>query len=128
LIIYYNLNYCRHLKSKTVKRPVLFIGYEPSIREEISEFLKEHDGDAIFTDNADETLKVINTGNYETIVLNMQRLEDAAILRYINMNFKKIHVLVMPGRQLQDAIPALTTGQFELLEEPFTLEELKRFI
>jgi DNA-binding NtrC family response regulator len=128
LVINYTLYFCHYLKSITVKRPVLFIGYEPSIRGEICEFLKEHNGDAIFTDNDEETLKVMNTGSFETVVLKLQRLEDAAILRYINMHFKKTHVLVMPGRQLHDAIPALTTGHYDLLEEPFTLEELKKFI
>jgi DNA-binding NtrC family response regulator len=111
-----------------VKRPVLFIGYEPSIRGEIREFLKERKGEAVFTDNAEDTLKVMNTGDFETVVLNLQRIEDAAILRYINLNYQKTHVVVMPGRQLKEAIPALISGHYELLEEPFRLEELKKFI
>ena len=111
-----------------MKRRILFIGYEPPLRDEIREFLVEQQGEAYFSDTAEETIRTMNAGEIETVVLNMQRLEDAAILRYININHQNTRVLVMPGRQLQDAIPALATGQYELMHEPFRLEELKEFI
>jgi DNA-binding NtrC family response regulator len=115
-------------KPKIVKRRILFIGYEPPLRDEIREFLVAQQGEAYFSDTAEEAIHTMNAGEIETVVLNMQRLEDAAILRYININHQKTRVLVMPGRQLQDAIPALATGQYELMHEPFRLEELKEFI
>jgi DNA-binding NtrC family response regulator len=111
-----------------LKRRILFIGYEPPLHDEIREFLKERQGEAHFSDTADETIRIMDSGEIETVVLNMQRLEDAAILRYINLNHQNARVLLVPGRQLQDAIPALATGQYELLHEPFRLEELNAFI
>jgi DNA-binding NtrC family response regulator len=111
-----------------VKSPVLFIGYDASMRDEIREFLKDHHGEAFFSDSVEETLKIMHSKNFKTVVLNLQRLEDAAILRYINLHYQKTHVVVMPGRQLQDVIPALADGHFDLLKEPFRLEELNRFL
>jgi DNA-binding response OmpR family regulator len=111
-----------------LKRSILFIGYEPPLREEIRDFLKDHGGEAFFSDNAEDTIRIMHNGDFSTVVLNLQRLEDAAILRYINTHYQKTHVLVLPNRQLQDAIPALATGQYDLLHGPFTLEELEKFI
>ena len=82
----------------------------------------------VFRENEDVAERIMDSGEIETVVLNMQRLEDAAILRYINLNHQNARVLLVPGRQLQDAIPALATGQYELLHEPFCLEELNAFI
>jgi DNA-binding NtrC family response regulator len=111
-----------------LKRSILFIGYEPLLRDEIREFLTERQGEAHFSDTPEETIRIMDSKDIETVVLNMQRLEDAAILRYINLNHQNTNVLIMPGRQLRDAIPALATGHYELLHEPFRLEELKAFI
>jgi DNA-binding NtrC family response regulator len=108
-----------------VKSPVLFIGYEPSLHDEIREFLRERQGVAHFTDTAEDTIHIMDSGIIGTVVLKMSRLEDAAILRYINLNYQKTRVLIMPGEQLQEAIPALAAGRFELLHEPFRLEELR---
>ena len=104
--------------------PILFIGYEPSLHGEIREFLKEHQGEAYFTSTAIETIRLLDAIPFEKAVLYMNRLEDAAILRYINMHYREIKVLVMPGAKLQDAIPALAAGNYEILNEPFRLEEL----
>ena len=115
-------------KPEMMKSPILFIGYEPSLHEEIREFLKERQGEAHFSDNTEDTIHFMDSGKIGTVVIKMQRLEDAAILRYINLNYQKTRVLVMPGEQLQDAIPALARGDFEILHEPFRLEELKAFM
>ena len=98
------------------------------MQEEIKEFLKEQQAEASFSNTTEETLRIMHTGMFKTVVLNMQRLEDAAILRYINIHYQKTRVLVLPGRQLEEAIPALARGQFDLLHEPFMLEELKDFL
>ena len=111
-----------------MKRPILFIGYEPSLRNEIRDFLTDREGVAYFSDAVEDTLQIMRSRDFDTVVLNIQRIEDAAILRYINMHYQKTHVLIMPGRQLQDAITALVDGQYEILHEPFRLEELKTFI
>ena len=107
-----------------MKSPILFIGYEPSLHEEIREFLKERQGKAHFTGTAEETILLMNSEDIGTVVLNMQRIEDAAILRYINLNYQETRVILMPGSKLREAIPALAAGNYEILQEPFRLEEL----
>jgi DNA-binding NtrC family response regulator len=118
----------QNIKPWILKRPILFIGYEPFLRDEIRDFLKDRAEEAYFSESKEDTLRIMQTTDFETVVLNMQRLEDAAILRYINMHYQKTHVLIVPGRELQDAIPALASGQYELMHTPFRLEELKSFI
>lgn len=115
-------------KPRILKSPILFIGYEPSLHEEIREFLKGRDGEAHFAANAEDTIQFMNTGKIATVVIRLDRLEDAAILRYINLNYQGTRVLLMPGKPLQDAIPALARGQYELMHEPFRLEELRNLL
>lgn len=111
-----------------MKSPILFIGYEPFLHEEIRDFLKDREGEAYFSSSTIETIRMMEVIGFKTVVLYMHRLEDAAILRYINNNYRETRVLVMPDLQLRDAIPALASGQYKLLHEPFRLEELKTFI
>lgn len=111
-----------------MKRTILFIGYEPTLRDEIRDFLKDREGEAFFTNSAEDTIRIMHSNDFSTVLLNMQRLEDAAILRYINTHHQHTHVLVMPDRQLQDAIPALASGHYDLLKGPITLEELEKII
>ena len=111
-----------------MKSSILFIGYEPSLFDEIREYLKEHQGMAYFSNSVHETIRMMDSTRFDIVVLRFNRMEDAAILRYINLNFQDLKVLIMPGRSLQDAIPALASGQFQVLHEPFSLEELKPFI
>lgn len=111
-----------------MKSPVLFISYDASMRDEIREFLKDRKVEAFFSNSVEETLKIMHSKDFETVVLNLQRLEDAAMLRYINLHHQEARVLVMPGRQLREAIPALANGHYDLLREPFMLEELNKFL
>jgi DNA-binding response OmpR family regulator len=111
-----------------LKRNILFIGYEPPLREEIREFLKEREGEVFFSDTVDGTIRIMDSEDIETVILNMKRLEDAAILRYININYQEARVLIMPARQLQDVIPALAAGRYEIISEPFRLEELGKML
>ena len=107
-----------------MKSPILFIGYEPPLHDEIREFLNDRQGMAHFTGTAEETILLMNSEDIGTVVLNMQRIEDAAILRYINLNYQETRVILMPGSKLREAIPALAAGNYEILQEPFRLEEL----
>jgi DNA-binding NtrC family response regulator len=111
-----------------LKSPILFIGYEPSLHDEIREFLRERQGKAHFTSSAEETIRLMERSSIGTVVLKMQRLEDAAILRYINIHFQGTQVLVMPGENLREAIPALAEGNYEILSEPFRLDELRALL
>ncbi|HOX79418.1 MAG TPA: hypothetical protein PLW31_15445 [Bacteroidales bacterium] len=111
-----------------MKSPILFIGYEPALQEEIMDYMKDRDGEAYFSSSAIETIRMMDVVDFKKVVLYMHRLEDAAILRYINNHYRNAEVLIMPDLQLQDAIPALADGHFRLLHEPFRLEELNTLI
>ena len=98
------------------------------MRDEIREYLSDRKDEAFFVATADETIRIMDSKNIETAVINLQRIEDAAILRYINLNYQRTRVLLMPGRLLKEVIPALASGHYELLQEPFRLEELRKML
>ena len=111
-----------------MKSSILFIGYDPSLHDEIREFIKDRRSTAHFSGPVHETIRIMDSKQFDLVVLTMNRLEDAAILRYINLNYRDTKVLIRPGKSLEDAIPALATGHFDILAEPFKLEELGKFI
>jgi DNA-binding NtrC family response regulator len=106
----------------------LFIGYDHALHNEIREFLKERQGSVYFTTFAIETIRLLDKIDIDYVVLNMHRIEDAGILRYININFRKVKVLIIPGEAMKEAIPALTEGNYKVLNNPFTLNDLIPFV
>jgi DNA-binding NtrC family response regulator len=106
----------------------LFIGYDPDLHSEIHEYLAGKQSKAYFTSSAIETIRLLDRIDINYAVLNLRRLEDAGILRYININFRNVIVLIMPGETIKEAIPALTQGSYKILSHPFSLDELKPFI
>jgi DNA-binding NtrC family response regulator len=111
-----------------MKRFVLFIGYEPSLHAEISEFMTERRGKAFFSDSMEETIQMMNSGRIGTVALNIRQPEDIAVLHYINTHYRQTKVLVVPGGRMQEAIPALAAGRFRIINNPLKLEELEEWI
>jgi hypothetical protein len=111
-----------------VNNNFLFIGYEPSLHDEIREFLHEKQATAHFSTTSIETIRIMDSIKIDNAVLNLHRLEDAVILRYINMHFHEVNVLLIPAESLKEAIPALTEGNYKILDHPFRLDDLKQFI
>ncbi len=106
-----------------MKRRVLFIGYEPSLHAEISEYLTNRQGKAFFSANIEETIRTMNTIEIGTVVLNIRQMEDISILHYINTHHRQTKVMLVPGGQMEEAIPALAAGRYKIVREALKLEE-----
>ena len=111
-----------------MKRQVLFIGYETILQEEIKEFLEELDCQAWFANTTEKSIRILDENPVETVILSLQKLGDAAILRYINLHFPGIKVLISANNEFEDIIEVLKKGKFSLLPEQLKLKELSSLI
>ena len=107
-----------------MKRKVLFIGYEPSLNEEIQDYILTHEGEAFFTTTVEESIHVLDESSINTVVLTLHKLGDAAILKYINQYFPDIKVLISASKEYDDIINVFNKGRYSMLKQPFRLREL----
>lgn len=113
------------LKPRIMKRQVLFIGYESSDREEIREFIAGHEGEVLFAESTDRAIRILDEHPVTTVVLRMQKLTDAAILRYINLHKPGIGVVVTASEEFDHIINVFSNGQFKVMPHHHSLEELE---
>jgi DNA-binding NtrC family response regulator len=107
---------------------ILFIHNDPEVLEEIKEFLTVPDGDVFFSKDTNDAIRILSEQTIGMVVLKISNLRDAAILKYINENYKDLEVLVMASREYDEIISAFSAGQFKLYSQPLKLSELKNSI
>ena len=107
---------------------ILFIHNDPEVQEEIREFLTVPDGNVFFSKDVNEAIHILNEQTIGMVVLKINNMRDAAILRYINENYKDLEVLVMASKEYDDIISVFNKGHFRMFSQPLKLSELKNSI
>ena len=111
-----------------MKRNILFIGYEPSLNEEIKDFIVHRHGEAFFSNSIEQSIHILDESTISTVVLTLHKLGDAAILKYINQYYPGVKVLISASKEYDDIIHVFNKGNFSMLKQPLKLEELNSFI
>jgi DNA-binding NtrC family response regulator len=107
---------------------ILFIHNDPEVLEEIREYLTVPDGDVFFSRETGDALRILSEQTIGMVVLKINNLRDAAILKYINDNYKDLEVLVMASKEYDDIISVFNKGHFKMFSQPLKLNELKNNI
>ena len=107
---------------------ILFAHYDPEIQKEIDDFLKLMDAKIYFSVNTEETIRILNEKTIEMVVLKINNMRDASILKYINDYYKDLEVLIMASKEYDEIISAFIRGHFTLIQQPVKLAELERKI
>jgi len=107
-----------------MKRTFLFIGYDFPVEVEIGEYIRDKASDAYFAHNNEQAIRALDQYPIDTVVITMHKLEDAAILKYINQYYKDIKVLVSATREFDEIIRIFNQGNYSMLRQPLKLEEL----
>ena len=111
-----------------MKRSYLFIGYEPSIKEELTDFILNKGGKIYFANSREESIDILTGTKIDTVILLLHKLRDAAILKYINQYYPEIKVLISATKEYDDIINVFNKGSFSILNQPLKLKELSSFI
>ena len=107
---------------------ILFIHYDPGIKEEIDEFLMTQKGTGFFAENTEHAIRILNETAIDLVVLKITNLRDAAILKYINDYYKDLEVYIMASKEYDDIISVFSKGHYKLFPQPLKISELKRNI
>jgi len=107
---------------------ILFIHDDPEIQEEIREFLTLPNGNVFFSKDTGEAIGILNDQKIDLVVLKINNMRDAGILKYINNNYKDLEVLVMASKEYDEIISVFNKGHYKLFSQPLKLSELKRNI
>jgi DNA-binding NtrC family response regulator len=107
---------------------ILFIHDDPLIQDEIDDFLTQYEGKVFFSKHTHDAIRILQNCSIDLVVLKLDNMHDAAILKYINDYYKDLEVVVMASKEYDDIISVFTHGHFKMLQQPVKLVEIKKNI
>jgi DNA-binding NtrC family response regulator len=107
---------------------ILFIHHDPEIQTEIDEFLRNHEDVCFFSRNTNDTIQILNNHTIDLVVLIINHMRDAAVLKYINDNYKNLEVLLMASEEYDEIISLFSECQFKTFRLPLKLSDLRKNI
>jgi DNA-binding NtrC family response regulator len=111
-----------------MKRTFLFIGYDFPVEIEIGEYIRDKSSNAYFAHSKEQAIKTLDKFPIDTVVVTLHKLEDVAILKYINQYHTDTRVLVSATPEFDEIIKIFNQGNYSMLKQPLKLEELIDFI
>lgn len=115
-------------KANTTAMNILFIHHEPEVQDEIKDFLTPQREKGFFARSTEQAIRILNEYVISLVVMKISSLRDAAILKYINDNYKDLEVLILASKEYDDIISAFSRGHFRLMRQPVALNDLKKNI
>ena len=108
---------------------ILLVHDDPEIQEEIREFLTLQTRNVFFSsNNTGEAIRTLNYQTIELVVMKINNMKDASILKYVNDNYTDLEVLILASKEYNEIISAFIHGHFTLMQQPVNLAELKKKI
>jgi hypothetical protein len=98
------------------------------MQAEINDYLDLGSGKSFFARDTAEAIHILNTRPVNLVVLQINNLLDAAILKYINENYAHLEVMVLASPVYDDIITVFSKCHFRLFRQPLHLSELKENI
>jgi DNA-binding NtrC family response regulator len=107
---------------------VLFLHTNESIKDDLQECVSDPEGNFYFTHNIEEVVAILHLYRIDIAFLELQRLADIRLLKYIRDHFPQVRMILSVENRLEDAISAIKSCQFSLLYQPFAVRKLKNIL
>jgi len=107
---------------------LLFIHHDPEIQSEINDFLHNQKDDCYFSRNTEESIHILNNHRIDLVVLIINHMRDAAVLKYINDNYQDLEVLLIANEDYEEIISLFSQHQYKTVRLPLKLRELRKNI
>ena len=95
------------------------------MQEEFNEFSQEIRANSFFSNSTEESIKVLNEQQINTVIIKIGKIADVSVLKYINDYYKNIKVLVSARKDFEEALTIFNQVHFEKVKSPMGLEDLK---
>ena len=103
---------------------ILFINSDLEAQEEVDDYLRLHKCQAFFSKTTEQAIQALNNYDIELIILQIKTLRDAAILKYINVNYQHIEILLLASDEYDDIITVFSKCRYKLFRQSMPMEEL----
>jgi DNA-binding NtrC family response regulator len=107
---------------------LLFIHHDPEIQSEIDDFLHSQKDDCFYSRNTEDTIRILNDHPIDLVVLIINHMRDAAVLKYINDNYKELEVLLIASEEYDEIISLFSVNQYKTVRLPLKLKDLRTSI
>lgn len=104
---------------------LLFIHHDPEIQKEIDDFLRNTTDSVFFSRNTDETIRTLNDHPVDLVILIINHIRDAAVLKYIKDHYKDLEVLLMASEEFDEIISLFSEHQYKTVRLPLKLNDLR---
>jgi DNA-binding NtrC family response regulator len=104
---------------------ILFIHHDPEIQKEIDDFLNDNKDVCFFSRNTNDTIKILNEHPIDMVVLIINHMRDAAVLKYINDNYKNLEVMLVASEEYDEIISLFSERQYKTFRLPMKLKDLR---
>jgi hypothetical protein len=103
---------------------ILFIHNNAEALDEIDDYMRHHRNQAFFARSTGQAIQILNTYDIFLVVLQITTLRDAAILKYINVNYQSLEVVVLASDEYDDIINVFSQCKYKLFRQPLRLSNL----
>jgi len=104
---------------------LLFIHHDPETQTEIDDFLCNSQDTCFFSRNTGDAIRVLNNHTIDLVVLIINHMRDAAVLKYLNDNYTELEVLLMASEEYDEIISLFCGRQYTTIRMPVKLNELR---
>jgi len=98
------------------------------VETEIRDYLDDNTSGIYFAHSNEEAIRVLDERIITSIILNLRVLNDAVILRYVNVYYPDVHIIVSAAQEFDEMITIFSKARFARLQAPLRLEQLKTML
>ena len=107
---------------------VLLINDDRFLKNEMTEFFRDAGMNLFLAESTRQAIHILSKNTINLVIINLNSILAAGLIKYINNNFKDIKVLLTAENQIEEAISVFKNGSYKLLSNPIKLQELKKII
>jgi len=107
---------------------ILFCHTNDYIKGELQELVTDLHGSAFFAATVEEAVTILHTHPIDILFFELREIGDAGLLKYTNDHFNNVRIILTVESGMLDAIATIKNVQFEVLQEPLVLKELRAIV
>lgn len=108
-----------------VMKRILVVDDEESIRQSLSDVLKDEGFDVMLAGDGQEALKALDSNMPDLVILDiwMPEMDGTEVLKEIKKKYQYLEVIMISGHgNIEAAVKAIKLGAYDYIEKPLSLE------
>ena len=103
---------------------LLFINHNPDVQTEIDDFRLSCQDTCFFSINTTETIRILEEHSIDLVIMIINHIRDAAVLKYLSDNRGDIEVLLLASEEYDEIITLFCASQYRIHRLPVQYKNL----